>query len=176
MEVNKLFAVNAHQSGRHVHAMTKDMHQSSIEMEAMTKSSISMTKSMKKVAEKTAIQTSSMHLITLVTLFFLPATFVAVRAFRLPSFSFSELTVYLTSVQTFFSSGAFQWDQDDPDGSSMPFWKPQFFALFASICLPMTGVIICLWWILYWRNNRIRRQNAQEDEESLVGVTPFAAG
>lgn len=145
--------------------MTKDMHQSSIEMEAMTKS-------MKKVAEKTAIQTSSMHLITLVTLFFLPATFVAVRSFRLPSFSFSELTEYLTSVQTFFSSGAFQWDQEHPDGQSMPFWKPQFFTLFAAICFPMTGLIILVWWALYWRNNRMRRQNAEGDEESqnIAGV------
>ncbi|KAG8164438.1 hypothetical protein KVR01_006356 [Diaporthe batatas] len=91
IELNKLFAVNAFESGKHVHAMTKDMHQSSLEMEAMTKS-------MKKVAEKTAIQTSSMHLITLVTLLFLPATFVA----------------------TFFSSGAFQWDQDDPPSNHFP--------------------------------------------------------
>lgn len=171
MEVNKLFAINAHQSGKRVEMMTNDMHQSSLEMEAMTKS-------MKKVAEKTAIQTSSMHLITWVTLFFLPATFVAVRLFGLPSFSSSELTDYLTSDQTFFSSGAFQWDQEDPDGSSMPFWKPKFFALFAAICLPMTGVIICIWWALYWRNNRMRRQHAQGDEEqqNSMGVGLVAAG
>lgn len=158
MEINKLFAINAHQSGKHVEIMTNDMHQSSLEMEAMTKS-------MKRVAEKTAIQTSSMHIITLVTLFFLPATFVAVRLFVLPSFSFSELTESLTLDQTFFSSGAFQWDQNNPNGSSMPFWKPQFFALFAVICFPMTGAIICVWWALYWRNNRLRRQNGQEDVE-----------
>lgn len=137
--------------------MTNDMHQSSLEMEAMTKS-------MKKVAEKTAIQTSSMHLITLVTLFFLPATFVAVRLFGLLP-SFSDLTVSLTSYQTFFSSGAFQWDQNNPDGSSMPFWKPEFFALFSLICFPMTGAIICVWWALYWRNSRMRRQHGQGDEE-----------
>lgn len=158
MEINKLFAINAHQSEKHVEMLTNDMHQSSLEMEAMTKS-------MKKVAEKTAIQTSSMHIITLVTLFFLPATFVAVRTFVLPSFSFSELTDYLTLDQTFFSSGAFQWDQDKPEASKMPFWKPEFFALFAFICFPMTGIIICVWWALYWRNNRMRRQHAQGDEE-----------
>lgn len=163
IEINKLFAINAHQSGKHVENMTKDMHQSSIEMETMTKS-------MKKVAEKTAIQTSSMHLITLVTLFFLPATFVAVRLFGLPSFSFVELADSLTSSQTFFSSGAFQWDQNDPEGSSKPFWKPEFFALFAAICFPMTGAIICVWWALYWRNNRMRRQRGLEDEEQQISV------
>ncbi|KAG6359740.1 hypothetical protein INS49_010792 [Diaporthe citri] len=140
-EFSKLFAINAHQSGKHVEMMTNDMHQSSLEMEAMTKS-------MKKVAEKTAIQTSSMHIITLVTLFFLPATFVA----------------------TFFSSGAFQWDQNDPDGSSMPFWKPEFFTLFSLICFPMTGAIICVWWALYWWNNRMRRQHSQGDEEQQQTV------
>lgn len=170
IEVNKLFAINAHQSGKHVLEMTEEMHQSSMEMEKMTKS-------MKKVAEKTAIQTSSMHLITLVTLFFLPATFVAVRIFRLPSFSFSELADYLTSDQTFFSSGAFQWDQENPNGQSMPFWKPQFFTLFAAICFPMTGIIILIWWALYWRNNRKRRQHAEGDEESqnITGVKPIRA-
>lgn len=137
--------------------MTNDMHQSSLEMEAMTKS-------MKKVAEKTAIQTSSMHIITLVTLFFLPATFVAVRIFGLLP-SLSELTLSLTSHQTFFSSGAFQWDQNNPHGSSMPFWKPEFFALFSLICFPMTGAIICVWWALYWRNKRMRRQHGRGDEE-----------
>ena len=171
MAINKLFAVNAHQSGKHVERMTNDMHHSSHEMEMMTKS-------MKKVAEKTAVQTSSMHLITLVTLFFLPATFVAVRAFVLPSFSFSELADHLTSDQTFFSSGAFQWDQNDPDGSSMPFWKPGFFSLFARICFPMTGVIICAWWLLYWRNLRLRRQHGQGDEEQqqIGEVRPCVAG
>lgn len=148
--------------------MTNDMHQSSLEMEAMTKS-------MKEVAEKTAIQTSSMHLITLVTLFFLPATFVAVRAFKLPCFSFFELTRYLTSDQTFFSSGAFQWDQNDAQGSSMPFWKPEFFALFAAICFPMTGIIICIWWALYWWNNRMRHQHARGDEENLAVMKRIAA-
>jgi cbb3-type cytochrome oxidase subunit 3 len=162
MEVNKLFMINAHQSGKHVENMTKDMHQSSLEMEAMTKS-------MKRVAEKTAIQTSSMHLITLVTLLFLPATFVAVRLSGLPSFTSFELADYLTLDQTFFSAGAFQWNQQDPSGTSMPFWKPKFFALFATICFPMTGVIICVWWILYWRNNRLRRQHAQRDEEQQIG-------
>lgn len=104
--------------------MIKDMHQSSLEMEAMTKS-------VKKVADKTATQTSSMHLITLATFLFLPATFVAVRLFGLPSFSLPELTVYLVSEQTFLSSGAFKWDQNNPDGSSMPFWK---LGIFCPVC------------------------------------------
>lgn len=156
MEINKLFAINAHQSGKHVEMMTNDMHQSSLEMEMMTKS-------MKGVAEKTAIQTSSMHIITLVTLFFLPATFVAVRHFGLPLLS--KLTESLTLQQTFFSSGAFQWDQNAPEASSMPFWKSKFFALFAVICFPMTGAIICVWWALYWRAKRVNRQVGPGDEE-----------
>lgn len=137
--------------------MTNDMHKSSQKMEIMTKS-------MKKVAEKTAIQTSSMHIITLVTLFFLPATFVAVRLSG-SLLSFAVWMESLTSDQTFFSSGAFQWDQNDADGSSMPFWKPKFFALFSFICFPMTGAIICVWWAIYWRNNRLRRRHGQGDEE-----------
>lgn len=55
------------------------MHQLSLVMEAMTKR-------MKKISEKTAIQTLSMHIITLVTLFFLLAAFLAERVFDYHSF------------------------------------------------------------------------------------------
>lgn len=137
--------------------MTKDMHYSSIEME-------SMTKSMKAVAEKTEKQTTSIHIITLVTLVFLPGTFVAVR-FGLPLL-WTTLERFLTNSQTFFSSGTYQWDQNDAAGSTMPYWKPEYFALFATICFPMTGGIFLLWLFLYcWAN---RGRNTQDDEEQQV--------
>lgn len=157
MELNKLFAVNALQSGQRVEAMTQDMHKSTIEME-------SMTKSMKQVAEKTEKQTTSMHIITLVTLFFLPGTFVAVR-FVLPHL-WTTLQ-FLTNRQTFFSSGTYQWDQNDAEGSKMPYWKPEYFATFAKICFPMTGGIFFLWLFLYYWANW-RGKNAQDDEEKLL--------
>lgn len=157
MEINKLFAVNALQSGQRVEEMTKDMHMSTIEME-------SMTKSMKEVAEKTEKQTTSMHIVTLVTLFFLPGTFVAVR-FVLP-YLWTTLQ-FLTNRQTFFSSGTYQWDQNNAGGSTMPYWKPEYFAMFAKICFPMTGGILFLWLLLYYWASW-RGKIAQHDEENQL--------
>ncbi|CRG92665.1 hypothetical protein PISL3812_09729 [Talaromyces islandicus] len=119
IETNKLFALNAHHGSQRMEHMTLEMHQSAIEMERMTKS-------MHKVAEKTERETASMHIITFATLIFLPGTFIA----------------------TFFGSGLFQWDQNNP--GEMPVWKPEFFALFAKICFPFMAGILLIWMGAYW--------------------------
>jgi hypothetical protein len=117
--------------------MTLDMHQSTIEMERMTKS-------MHKVAEKTERETASMHIITFATLIFLPGTFIAVRVCT----PLRKLGNPLTLQQTFFGSGLFQWDQNNP--GAMPVWKPEFFNLFAKICFPFMGGILLIWGGAYW--------------------------
>lgn len=159
MEINKLFVVNAHQSGRKMERMTEEMHRSTLKMEEMTEST-------KDLAEKTEKQTTSMHIVTLVTLVFLPGTFVAVR-FGLPTFR--KTTKFLTDTQTFFSSGSFQWDQNNADTTKLPYWKPEFFALFAKVCFPMTGIIFLVWLALYYGAYRRRHPAAMlEDEERLL--------
>ncbi|KAI6313895.1 hypothetical protein MCOR14_002265 [Pyricularia oryzae] len=77
---------------------------------------------MRKIADKTERETASMHIITLVTLIFLPGTFVA----------------------TFFGSGLFQWDDNDPE-LEFPRWKPEYFKLFAGICFPLMTITILGW-------------------------------
>jgi hypothetical protein len=59
MESNKLFASKAQLSTENMEIMTQDMHE---------------------IAKKTKQETVSMRIITLVTLFFLPGTFISVRA------------------------------------------------------------------------------------------------
>uniref|UniRef100_A0A093V886 non-specific serine/threonine protein kinase n=2 Tax=Talaromyces marneffei PM1 TaxID=1077442 RepID=A0A093V886_TALMA len=114
IEINTLFATNAHHGSLRMESMTQEMHESTIKMEKMTNS-------MHKLAERTERETASMHIITLVTLIFLPGTFIA----------------------TFLGSGLFQWDQDKPE--AMPTWKPEFFALFAKVCFPFMGAIGLIW-------------------------------
>ena len=58
MKSNNLFAGKAQLSTEHMEAMTQDMHE---------------------IAHKTKQETVSMRIITLVTLFFLPGTFISVR-------------------------------------------------------------------------------------------------
>jgi hypothetical protein len=57
MESNKLFAAKAQLSTENMEIMTRDMHE---------------------IAQKTKQETVSMRIITLVTLFFLPGTFISV--------------------------------------------------------------------------------------------------
>ena len=64
MEANRSLASEAQFSASNVEAMTWRMH--------------NLTKSMHEIADKTKQETVSMRIITLVTLFFLPGTFISV--------------------------------------------------------------------------------------------------
>ncbi|KAK3324566.1 hypothetical protein B0T19DRAFT_428858 [Cercophora scortea] len=165
IEQSKLFTANAHQSAQRMEDVTMDMHRSTLNMEAATES-------MHKIAKKTERETASMHIITLVTLVFLPGTFVAVRLLGLPTMmrtrSFDAL---LTRSQTFFSSGMFQWDQNNPATSS-PIWKPELFVRFAAICFPLMGLTILIWVFLayllpYWRAPKPKKADEEAAMEGL---------
>jgi len=127
------------------------------------------TKNMENIAAKTEKETASMHIITLVTLVFLPGTFVAVR-FGLPLLPL--LFEVLTCRQTLFGSGLYQWDQEDPVGS-VPVWKGNLFKLFAKICFPLMAGTIIIWLVLAygvpWLKST-RRREVPPDEENVIGV------
>lgn len=141
-------------------SMTQEMHEATIKMEKMTKS-------MHKVAERTERETASMHIITLVTLIFLPGTFIAVRL-GMPTLKLRKFTDHLTFDQTFLGSGMFQWDQNQPE--AMPTWKPEFFALFAKVCFPFMAVIGLIWICAYWWTTRHggKKHTEINDEESGI--------
>jgi len=63
MEASKMLAEKAHLSAAHMESMTVDMHD---------------------IARKTKQEAVSMRIITLVTLFFLPGTFISVRLVPFP--------------------------------------------------------------------------------------------
>jgi flagellar biosynthesis/type III secretory pathway M-ring protein FliF/YscJ len=127
-----------------------------------------MAREMQKVAEKTEKETTSMHIITLVTLVFLPGTFVAVSwfIFQLVAAAFSagaerDPSLTNTDSQTFFGSGLFQWDDNDPE-MALPKWRPEFFKLFSLICFPlMAGTILV--WLLVFRIAKQRGRRAADN-------------
>ncbi|KAI0202365.1 hypothetical protein F4808DRAFT_421310 [Astrocystis sublimbata] len=104
VELNRL-------SSKRMEEITEEMHESTLQM--------------KSIAEKTKKETASMHIITWVTLIFLPETFVA----------------------TFFGAGFFQWpDSDQIDNiPTFPTWRPQFFFLFAKITVGLMVLSILVW-------------------------------
>ncbi|KAK0721399.1 hypothetical protein B0T21DRAFT_386272 [Apiosordaria backusii] len=159
LEQGKLFNANAHLNQQRMEKFTADMHSSTLTMEKVTVS-------MHTIAEKTEKETASMHIITLVTLVFLPGTFVAVRL-GLPTMLAWISTTILTFNQTFFGSGLFQWDDQNPL-TSTPIWKGDFFLLFAKICFPLMAATILIWLLAYywphWRAYRRRQRSADEEQ------------
>ncbi len=74
MQANELLASQSRESAKNLEHLTDDMSISAKNMERMTYD-------MKEIARKTKAETVSMKIITLVTLFFLPGTFISVGSF-----------------------------------------------------------------------------------------------
>ncbi|KAK4203599.1 hypothetical protein QBC40DRAFT_21121 [Triangularia verruculosa] len=168
LEQGKLFNATAHLSQQRMEDFTADMHRSTLNMEQVTGS-------MHIIAQKTEKDTTSMHIITMVTLVFLPGTFVAVRL-GLPALIASTFATLLTFGQTFFGSGLFQWDQENPL-TSKPIWKGELFALFAEICFPLMGATIFIWYFVYywpymkeWIKTRWYKKRLTDEEQATGGL------
>ncbi|KAK7420832.1 hypothetical protein QQZ08_010233 [Neonectria magnoliae] len=89
------------------------------------------TLNMERIAHQTKRETSSMHIITFVTLIFLPGTFIA----------------------SFFQSGIIQWPELDL-GSKNWLLNKHAFILFSAICLPLMVVTFAVWLTVYIRMRR----------------------
>ncbi|KAF2644778.1 hypothetical protein P280DRAFT_476771 [Massarina eburnea CBS 473.64] len=112
---------------------SKRAHESAVKMEAMTSN-------MNDIAQKTRQETVSMRIITLVTLFFLPGTFIGV--------SFDPTLQHLpnitkAAIQTFFSAGIVKFDD-----SAQTFY-PQGLKLFLAICVPLMVITFVAWYFVY---------------------------
>lgn len=142
--------------------------------ESAQKSAITMeqlTKKMGIIAVQTKHETVSMHVITGLTLVFLPGTFVAVRH-DVPSFHILVSSL-LTKRQTFFSSDIVDFqkgkgtDNIGDWGVSIPALK-----LFLAMCIPLMAITLSIWLLFYIRT---KRQNsaaaildARETTEKII--------
>ncbi|KAE9381149.1 hypothetical protein N431DRAFT_538899 [Stipitochalara longipes BDJ] len=117
IEASKVLALRAQESSQNMELMTKDMH---------------------ILALKTKSETVSMRIITLVTLFFLPGTFIS--------------TVMSTDIVKF---------QTDSTGHTLKIFYPGALKLFLSMCLPLMVAVFISWYGVYWwidRNEVEKRQ------------------
>jgi ABC-type Fe3+ transport system permease subunit len=124
-----------------------------------------MTEAMHFLAVKTKQETVSMRIITLVTLFFLPGTFISVSylillyklvskdSFPGPKFS-HRLTV---EGQTIMSTDIIQF-QDSKEIFSLGALQ-----LYLAITLPLMALTFAAWWLVYWYVNR------KQDTEAFGG-------
>ncbi|KAK4224911.1 hypothetical protein QBC38DRAFT_484327 [Podospora fimiseda] len=98
---------------------------------------------MQSIAYRTERETVSIHVITVVTLLFLPATFLS----------------------SFFQSGVLQW-QDTQVFTGQWFLRTEVFKLFISICIPMTVLTLLVWMcVSYWGRLQSRRKLAADAGE-----------
>ncbi|KAI9866764.1 MAG: hypothetical protein M1813_000706 [Trichoglossum hirsutum] len=109
LEASKLLAQKAQQSADNMENMTRDMH---------------------AIARKTKQETVSMRIITLVTLFFLPGTFIS-------------------SYQTLMSTDIIRF-QTDQTGEPSRTFRLGALQLFLAITVPLMFVSFLAWYGVYW--------------------------
>ncbi|KAF4994056.1 hypothetical protein FDECE_13243 [Fusarium decemcellulare] len=105
-----------------------------------TESSYLQSEKMEQIAYKTEKETISMHIITCVTLAFLPGTFVA----------------------AFFQSGLIEINKNATGLANAVAFHPTAFKLFATICFPLMLFTFILWVLLFkWLSRRARGRLGQ---------------
>jgi ribose/xylose/arabinose/galactoside ABC-type transport system permease subunit len=99
---------------------------------------------MHDIARKTKQETVSMRIITLVTLFFLPGTFIGVSA--ADAYARPRL---LSMAQTFMSTDIIHFNTNNTQD-----FQVQGLKVFLGICLPLMFVTFLGWYLVYWWVNR----------------------
>lgn len=132
-----------------------------------------MTEEMHEMAKTTELQTVSMHIITAVALFFLPVTFVAVRARCLYAASDTSATSFgwdsnsadtliLTEQQSFFDSNILDFSRAEKRKLGQWTLNMGAFSLFFYVSIPIMFFTIMCWGLAVWwhRTKRTGRQDA----------------
>jgi hypothetical protein len=117
---------------------------------------------MESIARRTERETVSMHTITVVTLLFLPATFLGVSHCDLASSVSLEDRSDADKKQTFFQSGVFQWAERQEIAGDW-FFRTDVFGLFMAICVPMTVFTLCFWLVMNTLARMKARRKVSED-------------
>jgi hypothetical protein len=124
MEATKLLAIKAQESAMNMEDMTKQMH---------------------VIAQKTKVETVSMRIITLVTLFFLPGTFIS--------------TLMSTPIVDFDSTKA---------GFSLRNIGVGALQLYLLISVPLVALTFLAWWVTArWEKRRSKLETQQRDANAL---------
>ena len=115
--------------------VAKESHASTLKMERMTTS-------MQDIARKTKHETVSMRIITLVTLFFLPGTFISVKTAPL---SYTDPSTN-KCIQTIMSTDIIQFQSVQQSGKIFQLGALQ---LYLAITIPLMLITFGAWFIVY---------------------------
>ncbi|MCJ1391816.1 hypothetical protein MMC18_004683 [Xylographa bjoerkii] len=111
-----------------------------------TRSMFTMTEDMNDIARKTKIETTSMKVITLVTLFFLPGTFISVGR---------------TFLSTLMSTEIFQADATRSGGPD-PYARLNPIQVYLALSLPLTVAVLLFWACFHlWEMRHEKQKKSQ---------------
>jgi len=121
-----------------------------------------MTESMEAIAKKTERETILVRIITVVTLLFLPATYVSV------GFLGSTMHPPRSLLQTLMSTDIVHYQAPDNGGKPVRTFAPEALKLYFWITIPLTLFTILFAFVFRWRANlsvRKRDEQLKKDEE-----------
>ena len=127
-----------------------------------------MTDSMHEIAKKTKQETVSMKIITLVTLFFLPGTFISVSHSTISTHyrrrgPNRELTVKYHYLQTIMSTDILQFTNNKEDFSL------RALQIYLAVTVPFMALTFGAWRILYVLTRRRELTRANEKGSRVAG-------
>lgn len=154
-------------------ALAMKSKQSADNMEQMTKNMEKLTKEMNELAQKTTQEAVSMRIITLVTLFFLPGTFISVGSYLLLMAKESSFWPFLcsqrlTEYQTIMSTDIVKFEGSNGGPGPEIFQWPAL-RLYIIISIPFMVVTFAAWGIMYKleiRRAEKRRRKVLEKEQT----------
>jgi hypothetical protein len=156
-------------------SLASKSQQSADNMEKMTRNMETLTKEMNELAQKTTQEAVSMRIITLVTLFFLPGTFISVGSYLLlfakeSSFRPFFCNPMLTDSQTIMSTDIVKFEGEN-GGPGPKVFQSDALKLYVYISIPLMVATFAAWGIIYklesWKaeKKRIKALEKQEKEE-----------
>lgn len=140
-EASRLYASKAQISAERMEIMTREMH---------------------VIAQKTKVETVSMRIITWVTLFFLPGTFISV-CISLASTNFGS------PLQTLMSTPIVNFDKNKQDFTSKNIGFGAL-KLYLAISLPLVVITLLAWWAVSLREDyKDKKEREKLENEKLQG-------
>lgn len=119
-----------------------------------------MTEQMRRIAVKTEQETVSMKVVTYVTLFFLPGTFVSVSS-CLSQVNTDGATADLFSLQTLMSTDIIKYSLDN-NGTFTRQFSVGCLAIYLYVTLPMMAVTFFASWLFRVSENRTFQRRNRE--------------
>ena len=155
-------------------ALASKSQESADNMEKMTRNMEKLTQEMNELTLKTTRETVSMRIITLVTLFFLPGTFISVGSYLMLMAKERKSQLFLpyqtlTGCQTIMSTDIVQFQGSEP-GSEV--FRSDALKLYIYVSVPLMVLTFAGWGVIYkletWKAEKKRRKAIEKEKSEEV--------